>query len=750
MPQLGRFDYTVQTALGLAVSGGSVAVYREGATVNGNQSGVTPLAVTVRHAGKIATGDTVFINAATATGYLATRTSATVITLSGFGGTLSLTGGDRLTPSGSQPTLYSDDQGGSSTGNPLTTSSTGRVSCWMEFGAYDLVVSGGGATTTTFTAEVTPTQAPGQVRYADEFKVGSTTGGMQEALNDLPAAGGTIVLSGGATYLPTTAVSLATGITILGNGATIQRSASLDALSIFKDAGSAISNVTIRDIVFDNNSRAATAEDILLTGGCTDVRVEGCRWINLTGRTEDLTRVATSASKGARVSWLNNTVIGPGSQQTYNSFQIFDCDNVDVSGNVIDGWGGVKLEGASAASLFNWLVSRNRFKSVDQSNIFVRTQNASSVRGIVVTDNVIVDCGKAGVACDVVSSGDTGTMTDIVVSNNAINGFGLTQEDDGIQVGGVRSSAQYMTTVSVTGNVIDGLKSDGTFSGSPGRGISAEAGMGDCTISGNTIRNAGRSGIGISSTDTLVCGNTVDRCVRTDTTANPPTPATEGGIAVFDISGWTATDITVCYNRVKNCGVSGAVTSNGISVDANGAGGTVKRVFVYGNRCYDDQGTQTQAYGIVAGALGVAGPNDSLIFENDCRNNKTGGISGPLGTATGIYLRDNVPNDGITKSIGAAATTITPSANRILLTADNNYTLSSTPTISDGFWNGQTIEIMNIDTVDTITLQDQGTLPSSNLRLGAATRALAPRDNITLRYDTTIADWVEIGFVNVT
>lgn len=189
MPQLGRFDYTVQTALGLAVSGGSVAVYREGATINGNQSGVTPLAVTVRHAGKIVTGDTVFINTVTGIGYLATRTSATVITLSGFGGTLSLTGGDRLTPSGSKPTLYSDDQGGSTTGNPLTTSASGRVSCWMNTGAYDFVVSGGGATTTAFVGQVTVGESPAVV-YSGELDSASAVAHVEDTVELISTAGG--------------------------------------------------------------------------------------------------------------------------------------------------------------------------------------------------------------------------------------------------------------------------------------------------------------------------------------------------------------------------------------------------------------------------------------------------------------------------------------------------------------------------------------------------------------------------------
>ena len=57
--------------------------------------------------------------------------------------------------------------------------------------------------------------------------------------------------------------------------------------------------------------------------------------------------------------------------------------------------------------------------------------------------------------------------------------------------------------------------------------------------------------------------------------------------------------------------------------------------------------------------------------------------------------------------------------------------------------------IVNVDTVDTITLQDQGTLAGSNLRLGAATRALGPRDSIMLMYDSVVADWVELNYNTV-
>jgi hypothetical protein len=101
------------------------------------------------------------------------------------------------------------------------------------------------------------------------------------------------------------------------------------------------------------------------------------------------------------------------------------------------------------------------------------------------------------------------------------------------------------------------------------------------------------------------------------------------------------------------------------------------------------------------------------------------------------------------QAITAVGNTITVASAYKTISANGNYTLTSTPTIADG-QSGQVVTIRNVDTgTDVVTLQDQGTLASSNLRLGANTRALGPRDSIRLRYDSTVGDWVEEGFFDV-
>lgn len=94
--------------------------------------------------------------------------------------------------------------------------------------------------------------------------------------------------------------------------------------------------------------------------------------------------------------------------------------------------------------------------------------------------------------------------------------------------------------------------------------------------------------------------------------------------------------------------------------------------------------------------------------------------------------------------ITAVSATIAPVATIVTFTANNSYTLTSTPTIADG-QNGQVLTVMNVDTADTITIQDQGTLAGSNLRLVGVSCALAPRESITLVYSSVVGDWVEIN-----
>src|SRR3990172_1962901 len=94
------------------------------------------------------------------------------------------------------------------------------------------------------------------------------------------------------------------------------------------------------------------------------------------------------------------------------------------------------------------------------------------------------------------------------------------------------------------------------------------------------------------------------------------------------------------------------------------------------------------------------------------------------------------------QSILAATQTIQARRMVVSLSPDAAYTMTSAPTIPDG-QDGQVVTLFN-QSANNLTLQDQGTLASSNLRLTAATVTLTPRDSIQLIYHATVGDWVQI------
>jgi hypothetical protein len=117
-----------------------------------------------------------------------------------------------------------------------------------------------------------------------------------------------------------------------------------------------------------------------------------------------------------------------------------------------------------------------------------------------------------------------------------------------------------------------------------------------------------------------------------------------------------------------------------------------------------------------------------------------GGPSAPVAMKL-IGRRVAVPKAAQTVVAGTA---IAADYEVVQINSAGNVTMTAAPTIADGA-DGQMLTILNVDTADTVTLQDQGTLAGSNLRLTAATVALGPRQSIHLMYSATVGDWVQLG-----
>ncbi|GIV04111.1 MAG: hypothetical protein KatS3mg015_2941 [Fimbriimonadales bacterium] len=150
-------------------------------------------------------------------------------------------------------------------------------------------------------------------------------------------------------------------------------------------------------------------------------------------------------------------------------------------------------------------------------------------------------------------------------------------------------------------------------------------------------------------------------------------------------------------------------------------------------------GATTNAYGMRVPAL----PGNTLNTGVD--------ITQSTSATTNIGIR-NASNTVYTPSvatISGAASTIShnQTVTRLNNTTGGAVTLTSAPTITDG-QDGQLLIVFN-GSANNVTIQDQGTLPGSNLRLSAATITLGQRDSIILLYSSTIGDWIQVGTTNV-
>lgn len=106
-----------------------------------------------------------------------------------------------------------------------------------------------------------------------------------------------------------------------------------------------------------------------------------------------------------------------------------------------------------------------------------------------------------------------------------------------------------------------------------------------------------------------------------------------------------------------------------------------------------------------------------------------------------LYERVDMPPYGELQTL-AAGTTILPSSRTVPVVGSGGaVTLTSDPSIADGY-PGQILILEGTDAVNTVTLTD-----NLGMQLGAATRALALNDNITLMFNGT--DWLELAFANL-
>lgn len=148
--------------------------------------------------------------------------------------------------------------------------------------------------------------------------------------------------------------------------------------------------------------------------------------------------------------------------------------------------------------------------------------------------------------------------------------------------------------------------------------------------------------------------------------------------------------------------------------------------------------------GAVSG-LAIEGFDCSGTTDINCTEN--GSVLPTLG-GNNAYSGTTAHTPSAAQTIDDAADTIAANATQVQVSCSSAITLTSAPTIADGS-NGQVVTIINTGSNNCI-VQDQDTLASSNLQLSAASVTIAPKQSLTLRFNSAIGDWVQATQISAT
>ncbi len=785
MPQLGRFSKTFSSPqTGLPRSGADVTIYREGATASGTQVlNIGSETLTVRHRGKIENGDVVFIGTATGTTYSVSNVTDTTMDLA-VAGAVTVNNGDRVIPSNNLIDLFGDDQGGATTANPTPTSVNGLAEAYLESAAIDYIVAGGGAAATLFQGNVSGSEHLGQVRYADQFADGgSTTGGIQEAIDDLPSAGGVVQLSANTTYTISTAIDLEQGIWLRGGGPStvISPSGTFPAPVAGETDGLVRSpNVggvpkynlavpgnysTVSDIRFDGlfSTLARPFNNCIDLYGITDVMIRDVIC-------EDGEQFAITVSHARRASVIGCVV---------RQFP----DDANSNGITVSG------DNATPTSGTNCVITGCVVEDIGTIGINVQT-----MEGVTITGNNLRSCRYGIVAegdDDGVGAGG-GPVRNLTISGNTLIGTtdtnegGTTQNKLGIVLwlnatsgGGDTSGEHY--NINVSGNTIKDY--DTAFN----------AGGGHWNFSDNNIYNYGNGG---ASTSGVLIGTVFGSNLKMSNFAilnnyfQQTTRAASGTVAAIIINNGTVgliDNVVIRGNVINGQDVAaGGSTQYGIYITSVGDNWDISDNYF--------RGTTNQPIRVLTNNTAAAAPTNWRFANNyfaDCvaksgeaaatyisladANNFTwsqiaivGNVAldsnsqmlnlvtnAGTGWAGALHISGNVVKDatteiaklidpgdafiGPTRNITAVGDVIAPITDVYLLNPDAGYTLSANPTITVGY-NGQKLRLINI-TANALVFQDGNGLTLE----GGLDQTLNQYDSIELMYLDSAADWVQMG-----
>ncbi len=121
--------------------------------------------------------------------------------------------------------------------------------------------------------------------------------------------------------------------------------------------------------------------------------------------------------------------------------------------------------------------------------------------------------------------------------------------------------------------------------------------------------------------------------------------------------------------------------------------------------------------------------------------------------AGALFTVDNLFNNPSSVIFNVQTTTTIPvnSSYQVLVSSGGNETFTSTPTIATTTASGAAIPdgtfmVLTTTTTATFTLQSNGTLSGSDVKLGASTRAITQYKGLLLQFNQALGMWLEISY----
>lgn len=441
---------------------------------------------------------------------------------------------------------------------------------------------------------------------------------IQSAIDDVAAAGGGIVFIQEGIYSITSAIKIPSNIQLKGAGwATILQAASglgaTENMIENSDQSNGNTGIFLKNLKLDANGIAYRIIDFIKAN---DGGIIGCFLYNASATYQ----IAHNRFKCDRFIFSNNFVK-----------KNWICNFTDYCNNAV--------------------ITNNYFEDNYDSDISVGT-GGMDMHNIIIANNIFIkpSASNSGFCIDIF-----GDVRDSIIANNICYGGNL----DNIIIQKDGTSTYYPKRITVIGNRCYN-------SGRRGILVDADAGLGEIDIIGNYVLSPTTHGIEVHAPNCKISGNTIVDigsdyqgiyAGTTTTYSHPGFVITgnrlkeAGGIYGHNLRGATVAnnvvdgayyagiwfrgfqDGSITGNVVKNSG-QGAVAGydDGILLDDGNktVTGSINNA-ITGNRCYDDQGSKTQDYGIKT----TGSANYNVVTGNNVRGNKTGGLS--LAGANNLY-----------------------------------------------------------------------------------------------------------------